>query len=272
MTFAPEYANWLASYPKSGNTWARLFLNAYMFGALDINNHGAFTLYDCDIHTHNVVSPHPLTDMRPETVIYLRHAALLHMMCGRKYAPTIIKTHSANVEVGGVHMIPKPLTRKAVYLVRDPRDVAVSFARHTGVTVDQAITAMDNDMNMLQSEKLPIGAWISSWSTNVTSWEKDFVTRIRYEDLKENPVDCFSIMLDTFGIKVNKQKVRKAVKLCDINRLKKQEAKAGFFEIGKQDKFFGQGNGWENELTEKQARRIEEDHNEVMKQMGYLNG
>lgn len=269
MTYAPEFANWLASYPKSGNTWARMFLNAYTLGDIDINRNASVTLFDGDTYTYNAISPHPLNDMRPETTIYLRQAALLHMMVGRKYAPTIIKTHSANIEAGGVVMIPRPLTRKAVYLVRDPRDVACSYAKHIGCSIDESIVSMNNMGNVMMGREVAIPTWLTSWSNHVETWERDFVTRIRYEDLKEDPRSGFTQVLDTFGIKLNKPRLGKAIRLCDIDRLKKQEEKEGFIEIGKQEKFFGQGKGWKNELTDSQARRIEEDHGEVMEGLGY---
>jgi hypothetical protein len=267
QSLRPEFANWLASYPKSGNTWVRLFLNAYVIGALDINCNAGVTLYDCDEYTSHSLSPHTLKDMPPETSIYLRPAVLLHLLYARKYAPTIIKTHSANVVIGGITMIPRPLTRKAVYLVRDPRDVCASFSKHLDITVDEAVAKMANPDTVLYRDGL--GTWITDWSNHVKTWQRDFVTTIRYEDLKADPEKYFQIILETFGITPNAKKIRKAIRLCDIGRLKKQEAKSGFIEKGKSDLFFGQGKGWKNELTEKQARRVEEDHGTEMELLGY---
>ena len=246
-----------------------MFLNAYIFGALDINKNGSFTMYDCDTYTYNSLSPHPLNDMEPEVTVYLRTAALLHMMIGRKYSPTVFKTHSTNGQVGGIDLIPKPLTKKAVYLVRDPRDVLVSFARHTGKKADYVITSMNDMQNMIRSDNVGIGTWLTSWSAHVDSWDKDFVTRIKFEDLKKHPKREFTKILQTFGINADKKRVKKAIKLCNLERLKKQEEKDGFVEKGRQDKFFGQGKGWREELTKVQIRRIEEDHGKVMEKCGY---
>lgn len=267
--YAPEYANWLASYPKSGNTWVRLFLNAYTFGHLDINGTGV-TRWDCDIYTYNAISPYPISDMRPETIIYLRHAALLHLMVGKNFSPIIFKTHTADINIGGVATVPRPLTRAAVYLVRDPRDVCVSFAKHLDLSIDETIGKMSNVHNVVKSPDSGIGTWLTTWSGHVTSWDKDFVTCIKYEDLKADPEIQFTRILKAFGIKLDKRRLKKAIRLCDIEQLKKQEAKQKFIEIGKQDKFFGQGKGWQNELSDDQARRIESDHREVMEKHGYL--
>jgi len=128
---------------------------------------------------------------------------------------------------------------------------------------------MDNRDFMIFREGSKVASPLTTWSTHVESWERDFVTVIKYEDLKNNPEENFAKILDTFGIKIDKQKLKKSIRLCEIERLKKQEEKQKFIEIGKQDKFFGQGTGWVNTLTEKQIKRIEEDHGEIMQKYGY---
>ena len=265
----PEAINWIASYPKSGNTWVRLFLNAYTLGELDINCNSGVTLFDTQPYLVNVVSPHHQLDY--ETSYYLRPAILLHLMVSRRYTPTMVKTHWANVTIGGVTAIPRPLTQSAVYLVRDPRDVCVSFSRHLGKSIDNTIVELSNKENVLVDPEIRMGTWLTSWSNHVETWDRDFVTTIRYEDLKRDPEQGFAEILKTFKIKRNVQKIRKAIRLTNIERLKSQEKKSGFIEIGKQEKFFGQGSGWKDELTDKQANRIVEDHKDMMKKYGYLD-
>jgi hypothetical protein len=145
----------------------------------------------------------------------------------------------------------------------------VSYARHLGTTVNQTINTLGEMTAVSINSGSSIQTWLTSWSNHVETWERDFVTRIRYEDLKSDPVDTFTTVLNAFSIKTNKQRIRKSVRLCDIERLKKQEAKKKFTELGNQDKFFGQGKGWKEELTDKQVRHIEEDHGEVMEKLGY---
>ena len=271
MNWAPRYAYWLSSYPKSGNTWVRMLLAAYAKGSVDINKDTAFTAYDADDYTWNALAPHPITDMRPETAVYLRHAVLLHLMTKSAWAPTIIKTHAVNGEYGDVRLIPRPLTKHAVYLVRDPRDVVVSFARHSNTTIDEMTLIMNDERRLLTSAN-NISVCISTWSNHVKSWEQDWVTRIRYEDLKEDTEGQLAKILEAFDLKVKLSKLRKAIKLCEIERLKSQEARHGFIEKGRHDRFFGQGEGWEKVLTDKQARRICEDHGGIMETLGYKHG
>ena len=264
-----EQAYWLASYPKSGNTWVRMLLSAYMTGGLDINANCHATQNDVATHVYNAVTPIPLAEMHPDFVVYLRYAALLYMMAGARTKPIIFKTHNADLEFGDLKLIPRNLTRGVVYLVRDPRDIVPSFARHTGMSIDRAIVAMDQSNNLLRDKHVPVQSYISSWSKHVRSWEGKGVVRVRYEDLKEDTDAYFKMILNGFRIEVDDKKVRKAVELCRLDRLVKQEEKAEFIEKGASGKFFGQGKGWMNELTSKQARRIEEDHGEMMEKLGY---
>jgi len=247
-----------------------MLLNAYKTGAIDINANANVTQYDCDAYIWNALSPYPLTEMKEETSVFLRPAVLLHLLYSTKTRPIIIKTHNARMRAAGVELIPPEMTAGAVYLVRDPRDVVSSFAKHLGKTVDECITSMAEEYNKLVRPGVAIGSWLTTWSHHARTWMKEDATVVRYEDLKADTEGQFRRILEGFRIKVNTPRLRKAVRLCDLERLKKQEAKAGFVEKGLQDKFFGQGKGWQNELTEKQARRIEEDHGEVMKELGYL--
>ena len=262
-------ASWLASYPKSGNTWVRMLLTAYHLGALDINSNATFSQHDTNVYLYNVVSPTILTNLEPEQVLYLRNAVLMHIASSAKYNPNVVKTHCANIRVDGVELIPAKLSSQSVYIVRDPRDVAVSFAKHTGGDVETTIANMNIKENLLRNIGSPVVSWLSTWSNNVKSWDVKGCTRIKYEDMKEDTYAQFVRIIEGFGMPFDEGRARKAVELCELDRLKKQEEKNGFIENGNQDKFFGQGKGWQNELTENQVRKIEIDHGEMMESLGY---
>jgi aryl sulfotransferase len=270
MASAPQPCFWLASYPKSGNTWVRLLLNAYSLGAVHINANANLTAYDCNDYLWQALAPHAITDMRVETVMFLRHAVLLHILYGHTHRPIIIKTHNARLKFNGIELIPPDLTAGGVYLVRDPRDVVVSFSRHLGQTIDETLAVMDIDSNRLVRPGTGIASILSSWSRHVRSWvDAEGTVVVRYEDLITDTAKELSRIIKAFRLRVNDEKVSSAVEMCKMERLKQQEEESSFIEIGKQEKFFGQGKGWQNELTEKQARRIKEDHAEVMERFGY---
>jgi hypothetical protein len=259
--------NWLASYPKSGNTWVRLFLTAYLTGRVDIN-HPTITEFDGSAYLHKSLAPSKLNH---DSAIYLRHAVLLHLIASRRINPLIVKSHWANITVGGVTAIPKPLTKSAVYIIRDPRDVCCSFSKHLAKPIDYTIAEMNNSFNVTWKPETMSCSWLKTWSEHIESWEAlEDALIIKYEEMLSDPVEVFSAILDKYGINVRKGDVKKALALTNIERLKKQEAKNGFVELGNQDVFFGQGKGWKEELTEKQARRICEDHREVMQKYGYI--
>ena len=121
--------------------------------------------------------------------------------------------------------------------------------------------------NQLNSGDVPIVSWLDTWSTHVESWSGACL--IKYEDLLTAPVENFTKLLEAYSIPINDEKVEKAVDLCRLDRLMKQEDADGFTEKANQEKFFGQGKGWQNTLTDKQVRRIEEDHGSTMESLGY---
>ena len=260
---------WLASYPKSGNTWVRMFLEAYGSGQLDINR---MQPTDSDINEFawQSISPLPISQIGQDVQLLMRNAVLVYLIAGARRRPVIIKTHNINTQVNHIDPIPESLTAGGVYLVRDPRDVAISFAKHLGVDIDEAIRRMVNRDYILQKDGCAFQL-LGTWSHNVKSW-KDFCV-VRYEDLLEDPHRWFTEILKGFRLKVNKKRLGKAIRLCEFERVKKQESKRAFTETSPHtDSFFHHGTSghWKDILSPDQARRIENDHREVMEQYGYL--
>ncbi len=193
-------------------------------------------------------------------------------MLDRAANSIFVKTHLVMASAHGMSTINTAVTRGAVYLVRDPRDVAVSFAAHLGVSVDVAIAIMA-DAGYLPSN----GVWefVSSWSENVKSWtmvNSPTVLVMRYEDMVSRPFESFSRITRHVGIQVPQSIVEKAVRLSSFDRLHQQEATTGFRGWKRSEgPFFRRGKvgEWRVALTPVQARRIEEVHAEQMLRFGY---
>jgi len=266
----PQGISWLASYPKSGNTWVRFFLTAYRFGHLNINNNIPYIRGDLDAYTYQILSPRRLKDIPYTGHLLLRHAVLLHKIYAKKYDPIILKTHHSRVSIHGIDLFPPQYMSKSVYIVRDPRDVVCSYNKHMGnKDIDLSINNMSAEDAVFQDKSTDLFMFTYSWRQHVISWNKDDTLVIRYEDIKTHPDQMFKLILKQYNLDVDDDRVTEAISLSDIERLKRQEAKDGFIEKKYQEKFFGGGEGWRNELTEEQVRRIEEENGDVMEQFDY---
>lgn len=267
--------NWIASYPKSGNTWVRLFLTAYLHGEkFDINVKPQTFIQDNDrrFYAHLApVDPHVLTD--GERTL-MRGTALLRM--SRSAETMYVKTHCANRMIDWVPIIPPAVTKSAIYILRDPRDIAVSASDHFAWPIDQTIKAMRDTKFVIHPEKEPfLTQFMGSWSDHVQSWagEKDFPVHLtRYEDLKANPQKEFEKIVKAVGFDLNHDKLTDAIRRTQFTKLREQEDKHGFRNRSPhQDHFFrkGEAGSWKDTLTEEQSAQIEKDHAEVMDLFGY---
>lgn len=260
--------NWLASFPKSGNTWIRLLYQAHVLGILDINANVRLTNSDALPHNYQAVSSVALESLSPEYFPVIRGAALLNLITERPNKPLVVKTHSAAVKINTEFLVPPSLTASSVYLVRDPRDVACSYARYMGRPVDEIIGYMENDTHQLNTHSV-VTQFVTSWSLHVRSWRNKMQPLVvRYEDLLEDTEYWFIRILEMWGIEDTG--AGKAVDLCRFERLQEAEAKSGFIENLGPSTFFGNGRSvWKDQLNAQQVERIETRHGDIMKECGY---
>lgn len=265
---------WHASFPKSGNTWARLLLGAYKLGVGNINTNNEVTISDNQLYAYNAVAPIPLADMADGAKLYLRNTALMHIIARAIHDPVILKTHHANIEVGEVSLIPEAMTAGAVYMVRDPRDVAISYSEHIGKSIDEGIFSMNQMGHTVHQEEVGLHHYLTSWSNHVRGWmdHGEFPrTIIKYEDMLKDTRGEFVRILEAFGMPVIDHKIDYAIEMMQFDELKRQEKRAGFIEASKNTKFFKRGTSghWKDILTEEQVAQIEKDHGEMMQRLGY---
>lgn len=268
LTTPPEGAYWLASMPKSGNTWVRMFVNAYITGHCDINR-PMVTQSDIQVPEYQRLSCQPLNALNPMEALFLRHAFLLNAIKQKtKGAPVIFKTHNARLKILDIELVPKALIKGAVYLVRDPRAVAVSYAKHMDCDIDTAIYKLNHPFTYL-SGQTTVGHYTSTWSENVDSWSQDDVTVVKYEDLLENPEREFTRILEAYQIKLDKKKLSKAIKMTAKDKLAEQEKQHKFRECINHTFFYGTP-AWKETLTDSQCQQIELHHGEWMHKLNYL--
>ena len=219
---------WLASYPKSGNTWFRIFL-AHMLNtsgeALDLDS----------IHTGVIASARGWVD----DVLGFDSAALSHDELDA-LRPTVYAWHALQTNTVGYHkihdaytylsdgnaLIPSAGCLGTLYFVRNPLDVVISFANHLNCSIDTAIKAMKTpDFAFCKGHKKQhdqLRQQLLSWSMHVKSWRdaKEMNCLVlRYEDMKLNPIETFTRAVQFLKLNVTSWQIEGALKHSDIERL-----------------------------------------------------
>ncbi len=272
---------WLASYPKSGNTWLRLFLTSLAAGGkpVDINRQDLFApqAYGRSFFAAALdVEASDLTQSEIEAV----QPYLCRQDVAEAPLPLFRKTHDAwRTNAAGEPLFPAETTAAAIYIVRDPRDVAVSLAHHIGKETDWIIDFMADPDAMLSQQKhrllLQMPVHLSSWSRHVESWLDspglNFL-RLRYEDMLATPESTLAAAARFAHLPVQPDSLAEALAACQFETLRAQEDMNGFRERPPEmERFFrrGKAGGWCDSLTPAQAARIERDHGAVMARLGY---
>lgn len=272
---------WLASYPKSGNTWVRLALSCLRVGSesVDINNFqrpadsisASRTLFDQMMGIDSA-------DLTTAEILSLRPMAL-RLAAAEMIEPVIWKAHESNLATPPAEpLFPAEITRGALYIVRDPRDVALSLAYHRSSTVDRVIDDMANpDFVMAKrddrlTEQLPQP--LGHWSQHVESWRNAAfpVTLVRYEDLLTDTVATLGRIAQAVGLHYDQTLLARAAAATRFETLQQQEQQHGFSEKPRtMTRFFrsGQAGTWRTALTPAQSDRILADHGAVMASLGY---
>ncbi|WP_127089093.1 sulfotransferase domain-containing protein [Aquabacter cavernae] len=272
---------WLASYPKSGNTWLRLMIQVCLSGAgIDINRISVAPQIGINRRVFDDAMGVSASDLTPDEVLLWR-PAVLRARAANLSKPLILKTHEHRYPLAnGDWLHPPECSLGAVYVVRDPRDVAISLARHLRMTIDRSIEIMASaDMRIaVAPHRLNISlvdCW-GSWSANVGSWLAPGtfpVSVVRFEDLRADPARELARVLPNLALSADAATIAAAVEATAIGKLRAQESVEGFREWKGDGTFFGSGEagGWRRKLSAEQARRIVADHGDVMKRLHYLD-
>ncbi|MEM7119942.1 MAG: sulfotransferase domain-containing protein [Pseudomonadota bacterium] len=269
---------WLASYPKSGNTWMRAFLHNVMLKNQrphGINRLDDLTTGDVTPEHYAAIAGRPLDGMTASDIAALRapvQAALADQANGTRF----IKTHSAVLEFAGHPTINVAVTAGAIYIIRNPLDVVVSFSHHLGRPVDDVIDLMaTQNSHTSMSETLMID-FIGSWSQHVESWTgrpNPGLHVVRYEDMLDETHRTFAGVVKFLGLDVPRQHIERAVRHASFKVLRKQEETDGFVERSEHaERFFrvGEKGQWCDVLSDDQVARVVESHRADMERFGYV--
>lgn len=269
---------WLASYPKSGNTWLRVFLSNYIHNRdqpVPINQVHKFGIGDAIARTYRIVSKGAFDPAIPQHSIQWRDAVLRGIV-SNKADVNFVKTHNENGTAFGTRLIPRQYTRSAIYILRNPMDMVVSYASHYGQTLDQAIESAGRTDNVLVGRGENAYQFLGNWSNHVLGWSKarDFpVLTLRYEDMLADAQSSFTKIVKHIGLPLDQARLERSIRFSSFDELRQQEDDKGFIENSEnQDRFFRSGSSgqWETALNADQIARMRKTHGVVMKRFGYL--
>ncbi len=273
---------WLASYPKSGNTWTRNFLhnllNILEYGAeapQDINAMNDLTFWEISARWYEKHLGKKVTECSRREIAAVR-PKVQEDIAESIDGLALVKTHHALVMDHGVPVINFAATAGAIYIVRNPLDVAISFAKHMGTDIDEAIEQMAMPNLETAVGEASVHEIYSSWSKHVESWTRaphQTVYVMRYENMLADPQRTFGGLARHLLLRPSEEQLELAIARSSFDVLQQQEAQSGFKEKPEMaERFFREGKAgqWHEGLTRRQVRRIVEDHHVQMARFGYL--
>jgi hypothetical protein len=256
---------WLASFPKSGNTWMRALLGNYLIGgtkALGINELNRFTTGDIrqDFFDHVAGKPFVAEDFDD----WLKHRTkVLRVIAASKPNYHFVKSHSKMKRVENYDLIPPEVTAAAIYILRNPFDVVPSYSRHLSIGIDETIERMQNTIATTATDT-KIFEVLGRWDDHVNSWLGAPglpLCVVRYEDLLEDTEKELRKILNFLKIPAKDGQMRRAIRHASFKSLQKQEQSKGFKERPEgMAQFFAKGTsgGWREALTPAQIARVRE--------------
>jgi len=269
---------WLASYPKSGNTWTRIFLANYLLNRTEpmpINQVHRIGMGDSVAKAYAMVAGGPINTADHRAMLALR-PRVLRGIAHNGADMNFVKTHNIRDTAMGVELIPPPLTRAAVYILRNPLDLVLSYARHYGLSLTEAAEAIGRTDNTTAGDRDSVPQYLGNWSHHVKSWTKGApfpVLVLRYEDLKTDPEGGFAKLLEHIGMPVEPERLDRSIRFSSFDEVARQEAETGFVEKAPTaGRFFhsGESGQWKQALDPPVAERIRDVHAPMMKRHGYL--
>ena len=276
---------WLASYPKSGNTWVRSFLSAYYY-----SNDGRFSF-----ELLKKIRQFPSKEFFDQKLLSVEEASKNWLIAQKKIKDKkklcFLKTHNVYGAFKGNSFTTYEFTAGAIYIVRDPRNVLTSMMNHYSLNESDALKMINSPYRNLRDENdndnYSNYSFISSWSNNFNSWKLSSnikILLIKYEDLEKDTFKTFSKIINfTNNImkkdgKIEEEKFKLAIETTNFDVLKKKEKFEGFDEAiysskeGKMKPFFnlGKKNNYKRFLKPETSKAIESLFQKEMRELGYL--
>lgn len=274
---------WIASYPKSGNTWVRSIISSYFFtdtGDFDFNLLKNISLYPGPKYFKNKIN-------KPGEVSLFWESSQKNIVSKKKQI--FLKTHNALIALNNRLFTSEKTSLGAIYIVRDPRNILSSLKNHYDFKdYNEAFEFMKNKKKYIwdirKNNDYSGFQFLGSWQEHYKSWIKNqkFKTLlVKYEDLER---DCYStslkliqyiLLLKGKESKVDEKKLFRSIESTKFDVLKKKENDFGFDEsikvndINKSFFFLGPENKWQKKLPNDILKKIENEFQEDLKYFNY---
>ena len=274
---------WIASYPKSGNTYLRSFISSYYF-----SKKGKF---DFDLLMN--VLQFPSLKFTKKNLNSELEASQSWIYNQKQFFSGenvhFVKTHNSLDQYKGNIFTTNNISLGAIYIVRDPRNLITSMTHHYSLTYEQAYNKL-TDENASLLEKSRDGdfsnfTFLGSWSSHYASWKnsKGFKTLfVKYEDLEDNKYDTFKKIINFInGLKkdkssINEKKFINSINSTNFSNLRNKEENEGFVESvnsksGEKKRFFNLGfnNRWQKILPKNILTKINNNLQSDLNDLGY---
>lgn len=284
---------WIASYPKSGNTWLRALISTYLYSQ---NGNFNFNLLEKIRQFPNKDDFYGFVNDFNDPIKIPKYWIQAQKKINQNNEKNIFKTHNAMCSIEGNLFTNKENTLAVIYLVRDPRNVITSLSYHYELKVSEALEFITNkrkiifgknvnEKGLINEERGNVN-FIGDWANHYKSWRNvNFapVIVIKYEDLMNNTEKTFISILKFLNklieLNIDKKKIKKVIKSCSFEVLKHKEEKEGFSEaifssktVGKKIKFFnlGKKNDWSKKLDLETEEKLRKFFYNEMQELGYL--
>ena len=278
---------WIASYPKSGNTWLRSLLSSYFFsknGVFNFNQLDNIKQFSCkNLNSSEINSSNYQT-------IVSKNWIPTQEIINKDKKIHFLKTHNAICSINGNSFTNQNNTVAAIYIIRDPRNVITSISNHYNLSLQDSLEFIKNKRKIIFPKKKKINYhddfnFISNWSDHYSSWKNiNFapIKIIKYEDLTRDTNKTFISILEFLSkfIKFNfdKSKIKNSIDSTTFDKLAEMEREVGFAESSdstlnsKKIRFFhlGNKNTWSNLLDKNVSQDIDDFFKKEMKTLGYL--
>ena len=279
---------WIASYPKSGNTWLRTLISSYYYSKDGFYNQSILKnirqFPEKSHYTSFEYNPSEITDT---TRLWIKAQEKINEDKKIRF----FKTHNIFGSINNCKFTNKQNSIACIYIVRDPRNVVTSLKNHYELDDEKALKWMTNnkhfiyDVGKVKESGYGDFQFISSWEMNYKSWknQKEIPVKIiRYEDLLKETYTVFTDVIEfinkTLNIKkIDKDKIKKSVSSTFFHKLKNDEKNNGFEEAvpsknnGETIPFFylGPDNDWRKILDNNQKLKFNNIFKKQLKELGY---